>query len=511
VTAREWREAIDMRPSKLGLAAVLIGAAVLRFWSLGQGIPFAIGVDEPEIVDRVLRMMRTGDLHPHFYDYPTLYIYVQLAVACVNFLVGASMGAWRSLGAVTSADFYLWGRAITALFGTVTVYLVYQIGLRWGARHALLAAALLAVMPNHVRESHFVLTDVPATFFVTLAYLLSLRALEKGTPRAFAAAGAAAGLAAATKYYPGVAVLVPLVAAYLGRSGEHSRLRCALAAAGAATAAFLVGAPYTLLDLPGFLNGFAGVIGANPPASSAWAGTVLSAKHLRIALGWPGLLLALGGFGLGVVRMVAGPGRARFGLAVLLLAVYLPLVVNRGMIWARYLLPVVPVICLLAAIAVVSGVSLLRRFSIPRWARTTLIVALTVSALLQPTLNAIGWVRLHSRVSTQALAYNWIMAHMPAGTRVAVETRVLLLPQTRFQVEHFGRLIDRDLESYAAEGYDYFIASSQAFGSSMREPHVRPAEYAAYRRLFDRASLVFTVEPSNEHPGPELRVFRIPR
>jgi hypothetical protein len=29
---------------------------------------------------------------------------------------------------------------------------------------ALLATALLAVMPNHVRESHFVLTDVPLTF-----------------------------------------------------------------------------------------------------------------------------------------------------------------------------------------------------------------------------------------------------------------------------------------------------------------------------------------------------------
>lgn len=508
---REWREAIDMRPSKLGLAAILVGAAVLRLWGLGQGIPFAIGVDEPEIIDRVVRMMKTGDLNPHFYDYPGLYIYVQLVVACVNFLVGASMGAWHSLSAMTPADFYLWGRATTAIFGTLTVYLVYQIGLHWGTRHALLAAALFAVMSNHVRESHFVLTDVPATFFVTLAFLLSLRALEKGTPRAFAAAGAVAGLAAATKYYPGVVVLLPLAAAYMSRSSDHSRLRCALTAAGAAAAAFLVGAPFTVLDLPGFLNGFAGVIGAIRPAADAWTGTVISAKHLRIGLGWPGLLLALGGFGLGVVRTFTGPGRARFGLAVMLLVVYLPLVVNRGMIWARYLLPVVPIICLLAAIAIVSGVSLLRRFSIPRWARTALIVALTVSALLPPTVNSIGWVRMHSRVSTQALAYAWIMANIPAGAHIAIETRGLLLPETRFRVEHYGRLIDHDPGSYATEGYDYFISSSQSFGPSFIEPHVRPAEYAAYRRLFDQAIPVFTVEPSGEHPGPELRVFKIPR
>jgi len=511
VTEREWREASDMRSSRIALAAVLVGGAILRFWGLGQGIPFAVGVDEPEIIDRVVRMMRTGDLNPHFYDYPTLYIYVQLLVACVNFVLGASMGAWRSLGAVTPADFYLWGRATTAIIGALTVYVVYQIGLRWGTRHALLAAALLAVMPNHVRESHFVLTDVPATFLVTLAFLLSLAAHEKGTPRAFAAAGAVAGLAAGTKYYAGVVALLPLAAAYLSRSRESSRIRCALAALGATAAAFLVAAPFTVLDLPGFLNGYASVIGANLPASSVWPGAVLSAKHLRIGLGWPGLLLALGGFGLGVVRIVTGPGRVRFGLSVLLLVAYLPLVVNRSMIWARYLLPVVPIICLLAAIAVVSGVSLLRRFSIPRWARTALIVALTVSALLPPTLNAIGWVRMHSRVSTQFLAYDWIMANIPAGARVAVETRGLLLPEKRFTVEHFGRLVDRDPESYATDGYDYFVSSSQAFGASFAAPHERPEQYAAYRRLFEWGLPVFTIVPSSEHPGPELRIFKIPR
>ena len=36
-------------------------------------------------------------------------------------------------------------------------------------------------MPLHVRESHYVLTDVPVTFFVTLTLLLSLRAHERAT------------------------------------------------------------------------------------------------------------------------------------------------------------------------------------------------------------------------------------------------------------------------------------------------------------------------------------------
>lgn len=511
MSEREWREAIDMRPSASGLAAVLVTAAVLRFWALPNGIPFAVGVDEPEIVGRAVQMMKSGDLNPHFFDYPGFYIYVQLAVACLHFIVGAMAGWWRTLDAVSPADFYLWGRAVTAALGVATVYLVFQIGVRWGARHALLGAALLAVMPNHVRESHFVLTDVPATFLVTLTFLLSLRALERGTFRAYAWAGATAGLAAATKYYGGVALLLPLLAAYMHRSGDRPRGRLALAALGAGAAAFLMGAPYTVLDLPGFLNGFAGVMGANRPGTSLWAGWYTAFKHLLIGLWWPGFLLALAGFGLGVVRAFTGPGHARFALAVALPAVYFPLVAGRGMIWARYLLPIVPIVSVLAAVAVVSGVSLLRRFSIPRWARTTLIIALTVAALLPPAVSSIRWVRMHGRTSTQAIAYAWIQSNLPANARVAIETRGILLPEDRFRVTHVRQLIDRDLAAYASDGFEYLIASSQAFGAGFEAPQLRPAEYAAYRRLFDEAVLAFTVAQSPEHPGPELRIYRVPR
>ena len=62
-----------------------------------------------------------------------------------------------------------------------------------GPHQALLSAALLAVMPLHVRESHYVLTDIPTTFFVSVAFLLTLAAHEHPTAAAFAKAGAAAG------------------------------------------------------------------------------------------------------------------------------------------------------------------------------------------------------------------------------------------------------------------------------------------------------------------------------
>ncbi len=42
MTEREWREASDERTPKVALAMVVGVGAVLRFWALGQGTPYAV-------------------------------------------------------------------------------------------------------------------------------------------------------------------------------------------------------------------------------------------------------------------------------------------------------------------------------------------------------------------------------------------------------------------------------------------------------------------------------------
>jgi hypothetical protein len=61
------------------------------------------------------------------------------------------------------------------------------------------------------------------------------------------------------------------------------------------------------------------------------------------------------------------------------------------------LLPLLPAAVVLAANAVISGVSLLRRFDIPRAVRTTLIAALTVLAVLPPAVHSIALVHRAGR------------------------------------------------------------------------------------------------------------------
>ena len=140
------------------LSVIVAAAAVARLWRIDAGIPHAVGIDEPQIVDRALRILHTGDWNTHIFDYPTLVIYLHAMVAIGRFLWGALNGEWASLDAFSITAVYLAGRAVAALIGVATVWLTYRIGRELDSRRvALLAAAQMATIPLHVRESHFIL------------------------------------------------------------------------------------------------------------------------------------------------------------------------------------------------------------------------------------------------------------------------------------------------------------------------------------------------------------------
>jgi hypothetical protein len=513
------RERFRVPMSRIILACVLILAAVLRFWALGHGIPYALGVDEPEVLERAVNMMRSGSLHPHFFDYPALFIYIQAATATMRFMAGAVQGLWASLDQARPEDFYVWARAVTATFGVATVWVVYHAGLRWGEGQALLAAALLAVLPLHVRQSHYVLTDVPLTFFVALAMLLSMRASERGTLPAFAWAGAAVGLSGATKYTGVLALVLPLVACITTVKPSQSRLVLAVTAIASCGAAFVLGAPYSLLDLPAFLDGFARLSSEYRTLPAlAEPGWSLYLKHLRLVLGWPASLLLAAGLALGLAHLLRRQATMQWAMVTLFPLLYFAFVSDQRLVFARYLLPITPAICILVSAVVFASDGLLLRYGFAPRARTAGVAVLAIVALTPPMIQAIQFDRTIARRSTFELAYRWIQENVPRGARVAVETRGLLLAPGDFAAQNFPRLIvdhetrgPRDYDAYVQEGYDYLVASSQAYGPVFDAPHQAAREYAAYRRLFDQSTELIRFSPSAAHPGPELRIFKLRR
>jgi hypothetical protein len=245
------------RAVRLGLLVVLAIGLALRAWSVAYGLPDLYHPDEPRIVERAVRFHQ-GDLNPRFFNWPSLYMYVMAGVYGLVF--GATTGGVAGAFAREPALFYLVGRLVTAVLGTATLAVLYATGrLAYGWTVGILAAALLAVDLLHVRDSHWVTTDVPLTFLTALATLYALRYWRDGHRGDAGAAGLVAGLATSMKYPGGLAFLGLLVAHVLRRPAGPAWRRVVsrdtVSAAALGTVGFVLGTPFALLTPVAFARG----------------------------------------------------------------------------------------------------------------------------------------------------------------------------------------------------------------------------------------------------------------
>jgi hypothetical protein len=275
--------------------------------------------------------------------------------------------------------------------------------------------------------------------------------------------------------------------------------------------AFLVAAPYTLLDLPHFLNGFARLASEyRAPSNTAEAAWIVYLKQLRIALQWPGSLIALAGIAYGALRAARGPDRLKWTLALVFVLMYFGFVSRQNILFARYLLPLLPPLSLLGAAGIVSIADWTRRVRIPVAGRQGVIVALTLVAIVPPAYASIQFDANEARVWTIEQAYRWILRTLPERRAICIEGSVTFHLPAAYNSTHVVQLRRTgDAASFRKEGIQYLVASSQIYGPYVEHPDQFPEEYGYYRRLFDETKEVVRFTASPEHPGPELRILEV--
>ena len=143
------------------VAAILIVAAVARLWGIHFGLPHLNARPDEGTIASIAGGMYHGDLNPHFFNYPALFM---TSVAAVLSLVPDPFGTTTP---------YMIARYLSAGAGIASVLVLFRIGQRlFGQAAGLASAALLAVAFLHVRDSHFGVTDVPMTFLVARRVLV---------------------------------------------------------------------------------------------------------------------------------------------------------------------------------------------------------------------------------------------------------------------------------------------------------------------------------------------------
>ncbi len=522
------------------LLAVLAVAAFLRFKGVSWGLPYPYqNPDEKVVLARAFRIAR-GHFNPEFFYYPSLlFNLIGTAIWAVS-KVYVPHGGASLISPVTyvtdPTPYYLIGRAVVATCGVVSVYLVYRLGKEAFSRPVgLLAALFLAVEPLHVRYSHVAVTDVPATMFGLLALLLFLRAARLRSPRTLLWGALAAGLATGTKYNLGMLVVPGVIACwyvYRGQPADH-RVRALAARAARRIAlpmllAFVVSTPYAVLDPRHFLGNFAS---QNKIVANGWLGFEnvhngywynLSVNLLG-SLGIVLLVLGLIGIALALVRRT----RADLILVPYVIVYYL-YVSSWHALMDRYLLPIVPLLIVLAVRACLAPVAR------PALRRRAVVVALAtvvlLGAIVLPARASINYSRSLSGTDVRTVAKTWIERHLAPGTVIAMEPYgPPLVPYFDLRFYTDARLTTpsytiyklplplpgtsnpRDrLRALVLHHVDYVVLSSQVDSRVMAARAVYPLQVAFYQEVarFGRIQATFTPRPGEQ--GPTITVYRLP-
>jgi 4-amino-4-deoxy-L-arabinose transferase-like glycosyltransferase len=556
-----------------GPLGIVLGVAFgLRLWGIGQGLPYVYDVDEyGHFVPEAVRMFGHG-LNPHYFVNPPALTYFLHAVFGVWFGVLRS-GSHASIArefALHPERFFLLARVMVALLGTASVWLLYLLGTRLFDRATgLLASAVMAVAFLPVFYGHLALNDVPTLVGLTLSLLGTAGVLRRGRMIDYLLAGVGLGLAAATKYTAGV-MLLPLlgaaVAQYRDGTREHRRdvaIGTGLALL-AALAAYLIANPYSLLDFHAFRAELELQSHYTEQSQSSWIGGPKQGSFVYYlwsftwGLGWVPALAALGG------AVTIWHRDRRTGWVLVPVAVlYLLFLGLQGRYFGRWLLPIFPVACLLAASFALELTSRVADRA-PRL-RAAFVALATIALVVQGVVYSIHSGLVLSRPDTRNLTRAWMVEHIPAGAKIVLEPvvpnawldetggetahprwikfpalRVVLNPATgkpettnrTVELEDYERTLGQALVSYyERHGYCWVISGYTQSGRAFADPQVVPHAIAYYRELARQGEVVYHVSPYNSagkdnvtfnfdwtfdyyplafhRPGPEMTVYRL--
>jgi hypothetical protein len=463
------RSTIEDKHDLIILALIIATGGILRFWALDFGLPNPLcRPDELTIISKAWHFWK--EPNPHFFNYPTLFLYFLFFCYVVYFAFGFMFGRFDSLAHFhryyydNIPHFILISRGISVLLGTISIYLIYRLGKKCYSREVGITSALLFSLTYlHVRDSHFGATDATMTFMIILAYIFIADCLIRGDVKSYLLAGLLSGLATSTKYNA-MLLVIPIFVAHLLSSrarGENFQQillsRRLWLAYGIMALAFALTSPYVLLDIHNFIKTFRHQkamlkYGYGLDLGIGWW------YHLKISLrygmGLPYLITALCGIAFTIYRHQD----------VDLILLSFPLVYYLGIgsgkgVFVRYIIPALPFLSIFSAVLLNR---IIKTTVIPK---KILVNSVAVLLLIPSIYNIINCNLLLSREDTRVTAQRWIEKHIPQNSPLLISNSYWGLPltdYTRYQLycfnhDKFNLKMKPHTKPYRDDAVDYAV------------------------------------------------------
>jgi 4-amino-4-deoxy-L-arabinose transferase-like glycosyltransferase len=498
-------------------SAILLIALSLRIWGVSYDLPYIYHPDEPWPIRIGHQMLITGDLNPHFFDWPSLVIYVNLFVQAIYYSLEKILSLGKSvvtnplveltMGVTYSPEpiVVLLGRLVTVGIGVGTVAVTMSMGkqLSRDLRVGLLAGIMIAASPTNVSLNRFITPDSYATFFITLTGLASIFIFQQGKTWAYIIAGICLGLAVSSKYNSGLIVIMFLAGHFLrtGLSGyKDYRLYLALFLGGLA---FVAVTPYALLDFPEF---YAGFLSTGKHYSTGHPGMDGNTLNWYLDYMWQtgGIIYALAI--LEIMHGIYSRSKKTILLSIfpVLYFVFISCFIVRN---DRTFLPVTPFLFLLASLLLTDLWNKANKLQ-PKVVRLLSIwgiVCLFIIGLSLLTFKTVANTIRLTTVNSRETARIWIDNNLQTGDHIAIESYTPFVDPIHFSVQGFTKIIDHEPEWYIDQGFDYLVFGQNMYGRFYTEPGRFKNEVSQYDRLFKQFKLVKTFIDGDY----EVRIYKV--
>ncbi len=503
------------------LAATIVAGGALRLFNVDWDQGYLFHPDERMILmtiggmslpwppDPALLLTPASPLNPHFFAYGSLPLYLLKAAAHLLAQFQPALSDFEHIRLI--------GRTLSGLFDTALIALVFLLGVRlYDRRTGLLAAVFVAFTVLHIQLSHFYTVDTLLTFFIVLAMLSGLGIVRSGSMRSTLATGACLGLALATKVSVAPLALTVGVAWMLWAAGPNTgghrrpwiRAMAGVMLAGLVSlAVFLIGEPYALIDWQSFIrrigeesNMVRGI--SDLPYTRQYIGTPAYLYQVWNTVVWGmGVPLGVVAFGGLLTVFIRGLLRRRAEDILLLSWVLVYFLINGSFMvkFLRYMLPIVPFLCIMGANAVFVLADGLRQ-SRPRWSRY-LLPFLAVLVILPTVFYAVAFVNVYAQPHPWIQVSEWMYRNLPANSVIATEHWDDRLPlgmtvdKVRRAAESYGHKDMANYEEDNAAKLSWIVdnlqtsnvivlATNRLYGSIARLPDRYPLTTAYYQMLF---------------------------
>lgn len=478
--------------SRLVLAVIILVSLALRVWGSGFGLPVFTHYhpDEHALVDRATAILQTGEWAPDRFNYPPFYAYVQVGGLAASYVLGEVLGHWDAMPDYPLPHYFQVARATTALFGTLSVVVVYLAGLcLFGNRAGLLGAALLGGNYLHIIHSHYATLDVAAGFWAVMCLFFSIAWWRRGGAAPGVMAGLCAGLAGATKYNAAVVVVAALAVPFLEGPSAGGLARLALPVGGLALG-FFGGNPYALARWDQFVAGVSSVLEHYGTAQPGFEGLGNWRWYLGILFTSADAAAAA----VCLAGLLALPLREpRRGLLLLSFPLlYFVLVSSFVVRFERNLVPILPFMALaggwlldeLAARTVRHG-----------RAANAVAAAAVLLVLAAPLLAGVAFDGQLAATDHRAVAGRWLEQNAEPGWRIAIEHYAIPFDHSPYDVTDVVRITDHDLAWYRQHGYDLLVVSDGVWEVLRRQSRYYGERLAAYDRLVAGTDLLAEFVP----------------